>query len=242
MIWFGKQLPGLPPIPPPHGHAWAYERNRLKYALEWVATRAPHLSGDALLDAISETGWIERATAARLLPEFRHFDADRHFAEHLRRLSFRGASVAEEFQLGMLRIVEDLAGAAHIASIGPEPAIRFRHGEREGIVLAYPEVAFSIGGNVRAAVSAAVEEMPDTLVVVARNFQPRTAEQLAGMLARTGVPGTLLTVNLLLGVRAIALRYQPGTDRVIELLSVGRLLRSADIARLGERLPATATV
>jgi hypothetical protein len=49
------------------------------------------------------------------------------------------------------------------------------------------------------------------------------------------VPGTLVTVNLLLGIRATTLRYQPGAERVIELLGSGRPLRSRDVAVLGER-------
>ena len=52
------------------------------------------------------------------------------------------------------------------------------------------------------------------------------------------MPGTLVTVNLLLGIRAISLRYQPSPTRVIALLGYGRPLRSADIARLGDRVAA----
>ena len=44
-----------------------------------------------------------------------------------------------------------------------------------------------------------------------------------------------ITVNLLLGMRASALRYQPGPDRVLQLLGAGRPLRSRDIAVLGDR-------
>jgi hypothetical protein len=42
-------------------------------------------------------------------------------------------------------------------------------------------------------------------------------------------------VNQLLGIRAITLKYQPNTERVVQLLSLGRPVRSADIAMLGER-------
>jgi hypothetical protein len=234
MIWFGN-LPVLQHAARRNGRVPVAERDRMRLALERVARRAPHLAGDALLDALEATGWIDRSAAARLLPEFRHFDADRHFAEHLRRLSFRGPSVAEEFRSGIGRVVEDLFGTALAGGVGPEPAIRFRCGEREGVVLAYPEVGFSLGGRTRTAVAAAVEEMPDALVLVARNFQPGTAEQLAGLLAGSEVPGTLVTVNLLLGIRATALRYQPGPERVVDLLSAGRPLRSVDVARLGDR-------
>jgi hypothetical protein len=237
MIWFGDLSkivrPAAPAAPPEVAHTPVYAR--MQAALERVAERAPHLGGTALLDALAATGWVDRETAQRLLPAFPHFDPDRHFAEHLRRLSFRGRSAEEEFRGGVRRIVEDLTGSAEVEEIGAEPAIRFRNGEHEGVVLAHPEVAFSIGGSTRAAIAAAVEEMPDALVVVARNFDRGTADQLSAMLQRTGVPGTLITVNLLLGMRAITQRYQPGAERVVKLLGAGRELRSRDIAVLGDR-------
>lgn len=205
----------------------------MEQALTWVAARAPHLTGPALVDALADTGWVDRPTAERLLPAFRGFDPDRYFAEDLRRLSFRGAAVADEFRLRVARAVEDMTGSARIGSVSAEGAIRFGHGDREGIVIAYPEVGFTLGARTRDAVLAAVEEMPDALVVIARNFGSETAGQLGGILARTEVPGTLLTVNLLLGMRAIALRYQPPIERVVDLLGAGRPLRSADIATLG---------
>jgi hypothetical protein len=207
----------------------------MRLALERVAAHSPHLAGEPLLDALEATGWIDRASAARLIPEFRNFNPDRHFAEHMRRLSFRGPSVAEEFREGIRRIVEDLFGATEAAEFGSEPGLRFRHQEREGILLAYPEVSLSIGGTLRAGIAAAVEEMPDALVVVARNFQQGAAEQFAGILSGTEVPGTMVTVNLLLGLRATTLRYQPAPARVVDLLGTGRPLRSTDVARLGDR-------
>jgi hypothetical protein len=207
----------------------------MRAALEHVASYAPHLAGCELLDALEDTGWIERDAAARLLPQFHDFDADRHFAEHMRRLSFRGPTVADEFRAGIGRILADLFGSAVETEIGNEPAFRFHHQDREGAVLAYPAVNLSIGGPLRAAIAGAVEEMPDALVLVARNFQPGAAEQLAAMLARTEVPGTLVTINLLLGVRATTLRYQPDRCRVVDVLGSGRPLRSADVARLGDR-------
>jgi hypothetical protein len=178
---------------------------------------------------------VDQRTAQRLLPTFVHFDPDRHFSEYLRSLSFRGRSAAQEFREGVRCIVEELTGDATVAEVGPEQAVRFRTGDREGVVLAHPEVSFTIGGATRDALAAAVEEMPDVLVVVARNFDRGTADQLSGILTRTGVPGTLVTVNLLLGLRAMKLRYQPAEDRVVQLLGAGRPLRSCDIARLGER-------
>lgn len=234
MIWFGRH-PGLHVPPASRGRVPVRESDRMRAALERVATRAPHLSGAALLDALEATGWIDRAAAARLLPAFRDFDADRHFAQHMRLLSFRGPSAAEEFHAGIGRIVEDMFGAADATEVGREAAYHFRHDEREGLLLAYPEVNLSIGGGLRAAVAAAVEQMPDTLVIVARNFQNGTAEQFAAMLQGTEVPGTLITINLLLGIRATALRYQPSPARLVDLLGAGRPLRSTDVARLGDR-------
>jgi hypothetical protein len=234
MIWFGRH-PGLHIPPVSQGRVPLRDHDRMRAALEHAATYAPHLTGEPLLDAVAATGWIDRATAARLLPGFRGFNPDRHFAEHMRRLSFRGPSAAEQFRGGIHRIVEDLFGATEEAEIGSEPGFRFRHEEREGLIFAFPEVNLSIGGKLRDAIGAAVEEMPDALVVVARNFQHGAAEQFAGMLSGTEVPGTLVTVNLLLGIRATTIRYQPSPDRVVDLLGAGRPLRTTDVARLGDR-------
>ena len=234
MIWFGN-LSALR-IPVPAFMAQAGDENtRMEHALRAVASRAPHLEGGALLDALAATGWVDRSTAARLLPCFRHFDADRWFAESLRSLSLKGPTVAEEFRSRIGRVVEDLTGNARVDEVGPEGAVRFTLGEREGIVLAYPAVQWSIGGAAADAVRAAVDEMPDALVIVARNFQDNTRAQLAAMLDRTEVPGTLVTVNLLLGMRATALKYQPSPDRVLDLLAAGRPLRTQDVATLGGR-------
>jgi len=234
MIWFSSPLEALrrhPSRSRPAGD----DHVRMRQALQRVAAHAPHLGGSALLDALAATGCVDRATAARLLPWYRDFDADRYFAEHLRRLSFRGAPAAEEFRSSVRRAVEDLVGSADLGSVGPEEGIRFRSGEHEGVVLAYPEVGFSLGGKSRESVAAALEEMPDALVIVARNFQEGTAAHLSGLLSGSGVPGTLVTVNLLLGIRAVAIRYQPAPERVIATLGAGRLLRSTDVALLGNR-------
>lgn len=235
MIWFGNLAHALRiPIPALAGG----EGDRMERALRHVAAHAPHLEGDALVEALADTGLVDRATARRLLPCYRHFDADRWFAEQLRSLSLKGPLVAEEFRGRIGRVVEDLTGNARIEEVGPEPAVRFTLRDREGIVLSYPTVQFGIGGPAAKAVEAAVEEMPDALVIVARNFQDSTAAQLSSMLSRTGVPGTLVTVNLLLGIRATRLKYQPPADRVVDLLSVGRPIRTQDVATLGERLAA----
>jgi len=233
MIWFGN-LP-QPARPVSSVDFEGNEYARMQQALRMVADRAPHLSGNALLDALAETGGVDRDTAARLLPWFRGFDPERHFSESLRRLSLRGAPVVDEFRSRVRHVMEDLTGSAHLGSVGPEEGIRFRTGEREGIVLAYPQVGFSLGGEVRRSLDAAVEEMPDALVIVARNFQEGTADQLSGILSGTEVPGTLVTVNLLLGMRAVAMRYQPSPERVVETLGSGRPLRSVDVALLGNR-------
>ena len=233
MIWFGNLAHALRiPVPALVG---GDDGQRMEAALRHVAAHAPHLQGDALVEALAATGMVDRGTARRLLPCYRHFDADRWFADSLRSLSLKGPLVADEFRGRIGRVVEDLTGNARIEEVGPEGAVRFTLRDREGIVLAYPAVQFTIGGPAAKAVEAAVDQMPDTLVIVARNFQDNTGAQLSSMLSRTEVPGTLVTVNLLLGIRATTLRYQPGADRVIELLGQGRPLRSKGVAVLGNR-------
>jgi len=236
MIWFGNLSHALRIAVP--AIAAGDEGQRMEAALRLVAAYAPQLEGDALLDALAGTGYVDRDTARRLLPCYRHFDADRWFAESLRSLSLKGPLVADEFRGRIGRVVEDLTGNARIAELGPEGAVRFTLGDREGVVLSYPTVQFSIGGTAKGAVEAAVEEMPDTLVIVARNFQDSTFGQLRAMLTNTGIRGTLVTVNLLLGIRATALKYQPSPERVVDLLSVGRPIRTQDVATLGERMAA----
>jgi len=239
MIWFGN-LNRILATPLPENRGGDSEPVRMQYALERVAESAPGLSGPALLDALAGTGWIDRASAERLLPTFRGFDPDRHFSEHLRRLSFRGRTAGEDFRSGVRYITEEITGHGTVDQVGPELCVRFAVGMYEGIILAHPEVNFSISGRTREAVLAAIEEMPDLLVVVARNFDRNAADHLASLVHRTGVPGTLLSLNLLLGVRALTLRYQPGLDRVVSLLSKGGLMRSAEIARLGDRVTTAA--
>ncbi len=234
MIWFGN-LNRILPGDDPDAFGPLPERERMLRALRWVAERAPNLEGAERLDALAASGWVDRPTAARLICEFTHFDADRHFADNLRRLSFRGAGAADEFRQGVGFVFSELLGSADEGEIGPERGIRFRRGDREGVVLAHPEVHFTVAGRTRDAVLAAVEEMPDAIVVVARNFDRATAAQLSSLLSRTEVPGTLMTLNLLLGLRATALRYQPAAERIIQLLGAGRPVRSVDLALLGNR-------
>jgi len=234
MIWFGN-LSQLLVSPAPELLQLTAESTRMQFALERVAETAPGLAGKYLPEALAATGWVDRATAERLLPHFRHFDPDRHFSEYLRRLSFRGSSVADEFRAGVRYVVEEIVGTGWIDQIGSEPCVRFSREPVEGVIFAEPEVSLTISGRTRAAILAAVEEMPDVLVVVARNFDRTAADQLRSLLDRTGVRATLISVNLLLGIRATALRYQPGPNRVIDLLSTGGTLRSAQVAILGER-------
>lgn len=235
MIWFGKPFSEVLYTPPAGVAPLGDDNTRMEHALRWVAARDPHLEGAALVEALAATGWVDHPTAARLLPCFRHFDPDRYFSEALRSLSFRGPTAAGEFRQRIGRMMEDLTGAAALGTAGAEEVVRFGSGERQGVVFAYPQVQFSLGGESAKAVAAAAEEMPDALVIVARNFQEGTAGQLASMLEGTEVPGTLVTVNLLLGIRATTLRYQPGAERVIQLLGSGRPLRSRDVAVLGNR-------
>lgn len=234
MIWFGNvhQVIDRPAM---GGYAYDSDSARMQIALERVAEKAPGLWGARLVDALAETGWVDRSTAERLLPQFRHFDPDRHFSEYLRRLSFRGRSAADEFRDGIRCIFEEIIGEGTIGLLGTEPCIRFTSGQYEGVVLAQPEVSFSIAGRTREALSAAIEEMPDVVTLIARNFDPASADQVRAILDRSEIPGTLITLNQLLGIRATALRYQPGVERVIALLATGGSLRSADIARLGNR-------
>lgn len=238
MIWFGN-LERFFVGPVPAGLPGAAEDKRMQFALERVAEVAPGLAGDPLLDALEATGWVDRRTAERLLPTFRHFDPDQHFCEYMRRLSFRGRNAEEDFRRGVRCVLDEIVGGASIDASGPEACVRFSVGDKEGVVLAQPEVGFTVAGRTRDAVVAAVEEMPDAIVVIARTFDRAAAEQLGSILYRTGVPGTLVTVNLLLGIRAAALRFGTHPVRVVDLLARGGALRSADIAPLGERsLPA----
>ena len=235
MIWFGN-LNRILATSDPDAFGPVPEQRRMLQALQTVAERAPQLSGRALVDALAATGWVDESTAVRLLPTFVHFDPDRHFSEYLRSLSFRGRSAAPDFREGIRCIFSELAGEALLEDEAKEPGIRFRSGEFEGLVLANPEVSFTINGATRDRILAAVDEMPDAIVVVARNFERGAAAQLSGLLTGTDIPGTLVTLNLLLGIRAMKLRYDPSASRLHELLSAGRPLRSTDIARLGDRV------
>lgn len=239
MIWFGNLSHALR-IPLPALAGGGDDAQRMETALRTVAAYAPQLEGEELLDALAATGFVERATAARLLPCYRHFDADRWFAEQLRSLSLKGPVVADEFRTRIGRVVEDLTGNARIDQVGPDGGVRFTLGDREGVVLSYPTVQFSLGGTALQTVEAAAGEMPDALVIVARNFQDAAGAQLSSILARYGIRGTLVTVNLLLGIRATALKYQPSPERVVDLLSLGRPIRTQDVATLGDRVLAQA--
>lgn len=234
MIWFGN-LERLFIGRMPDGLPEAAEDRRMQLALERVAEVAPWLAGEQLVEAVAATGWVDRPTAQRLMPAFRYFDPDRHFSEYMRRLSFRGRSVEEDFRIAVRAALHEITGNATIDTLGPEACIRFAVGEREGVVLSYPEVSLTLSGRTREAVHTAIEEMPDTLIVVARTFDRNAGDQLSGILYKTGVPGTLLTANLLLGMRATSIRFGTDPDLVTDLLCRGGTVRSADVARLGDR-------
>ncbi len=204
-------------------------------ALEWVAERDPTLAGAALTSALAATGYVDAGTARRLLPWFSGFDPNRHFSYRLRQLSCGGEPAGDEFRRRIAVVLRDLAGAAKPGRLASEPALRFSHGEREGVLLAYPRVSLSLSGSLLQAVRAASKEMPDTLVIVARNFRPGVAGELGGLLSGTEVPGTLVSVNRLLGMRAVARRYRPAPEKIVQLLSAGREVNSADLGRLGDR-------
>lgn len=233
MIWFGN-LERLFIGRVPDGLPEAAEDRRMQLALERVAEVAPWLAGDPLVEAVAATGWVDRPTAERLMPAFRTFDPDRHFSDYVRRLSFRGRTVEDDFRIAVRAAFHEITGNATIDTLGPESCVRFTVGEREGVVLTYPEVGLTLSGRTREAVQASIEEMPDALVVVARTFDRNAADQLSGILYKTGVPGTLLTANILLGIRATSLRFGTSPDLVTDLMSSGRTVRSADVARLGD--------
>src|SRR5690606_11520779 len=100
MIWFGN-LERFFVGPVPYGLPQTAEFTRMRLALQRVAELAPSLNGRTLVEAVVSTGWVDRETADRLLPHFRHFDPDAHFAAYLRRLSFRGRSAEDDFLSGI---------------------------------------------------------------------------------------------------------------------------------------------
>ncbi len=234
MIWFGnleRILLGTEP-----GQDFQYsESRRMQLALERVAEVRPDLGGADLLDALAATGWVDRPAAERLLPHFRHFDPDLHFSDHIRQLSFRGNAAGEDFRNGIHQVVREITGNAARADLAGTGAVAFTEGDRQGLVLPFPEVGLTISGRTRTAVAAAAEQVPDALVLVARTFHPAATDQLRDALRRTDVPGTLVSVNLLLGIRGFAIRYQPPAHRIVDLLAHGGALRSAQVATLGER-------
>ena len=233
MIWFGHltlQSAERPPVDRARP-----ELARMEMALRWVAARAPELRGETLAAALVSAGWVDLEEARRLLPLFSRFDADRHFADELRRLSFRGMSVLDEFHGRIGRVLVDLAGRFALDEVAGERCLRFRDGEREGLVFAYPRVGLSLGPGLTAALRDAAETMPDSVVIVARSFRPDFEAQVRGLMHGTDVPCTLITVNRLLGVRAVALAYRPPRADVLGLFEQGGLVGSAAVAHLADR-------
>lgn len=235
MIWFG---PRAGSFAPPTSSRAVPDRAplaasaRMYRALTDVATHSPQLTGRGLVVALAETGWVDILEAERMLPCFPKWDADRCFAEGLRRLSFRGIAVADEFRGRVARAVQDILGDVELRD--DDGVLRFSVGSHEGVVLAHAEVDWTPGGESRTALARLAAEMPDSVAVVARSFRSSAAAEVSGLLGRE-VPGTLISVNQLLGMRAAALKLQPPRERFLELLAVGRTLRSADLAPLGER-------
>lgn len=233
MIWFGPKAPNAATLPRPlPDRSLGDSTSRMYRALAEVAAHSPHLFGRPLVQALAESGWVSEAEAERLLPCFPRWDPDRSFAEALRRLSFRGLGVADEFRSRVARAMADIVGDARVSE--DEGLVRWEAGERIGVVLAYPEVDWTVGGEARTTLARVAEEMPDSVAVVARSFRETAASEVRSLLGPE-VPGTLVSVNLLLGLRAAALRHQPPTSRMLELLGLGRSLRSVDLAVLGER-------
>jgi len=233
MIWFGHLT-----LQPAHGSPIDRaqpELARMKMALRWVAARAPELRGEHLAAALVSTGWVDLEEARRLIPLFSHFDADAHFAEELRRLSFRGMSVVDEFHQRIGRILVDLTGRFAMDDVAGERCLRFRDEGREGLVFAYPLVGLSLGGGLTAALRTSAGEMPDSVVIVARTFRPDFEAQVRGLMHGSDVPCTLVTVNRLLGVRAVTLAYRPPRADVFRLLGQGGLIGSAAVAHLADR-------
>lgn len=234
MIWFGKlERLFIGPVPP--GLPEAADEKRMQFALERVAEVAPWLTGDPLIDALAATGWVDRETASRLFPVFRHFDPDRHFGDYMRRLSFRGRTVEEEFRYGIRSIFQEIVGNAELCQLGPEACIRFEEGDRQFVALCRPEVGLTVAGTTREALLASIEEMPDAVLLIARSFERSAVDQVSSVLSRTGIPGSLVTVNHLLGLRATALRFGSSPEMIADVLALGGSVGSVQVARLGDQ-------
>lgn len=231
MIWFGENF--VPVFTPRDREG---EFSRMQRGIRWVAERTPGATGEELVSALSESGWVSTETARRLLPYFRDFDADRYFAERLRRLSFRGELAVDEFRRRIGQVMVDLTeeGERVVLSGGAE-AVRFRAGERDGLVFAFPEVSYAVDPELRAAVPDVLEHFPHTVVLVARNFRPGAEAAFRSLFRGQEIAPTTVTVNRLLGLRAVALRYRTPADRVMDLLCSGSGVSTRAVARLGDR-------
>ena len=188
-------------------------------AWELVAARQPDLDGEALLEALAATGWVDRRTAARIVPTLADFDPFTHFARSLRRLGWRGRRATPAFRRAVVTLFRGLPGAAVTEGR--------RWLEAYGMpVLAYAEVGWSPGRppgeELTAAAAAGL-----AVVVVATSFDDES-------LRRAPVPLTALTTNRLLGMAAVIRHYRPEPAAVRALLERGGWVTSSDVARLAE--------
>ena len=190
MIWFGN-LNRILPQPDPAAFGPLPERARMLRALKWVAERAPHLTGSSLLDALAGTGWVDRGhrasdscrssatstpTATSPIPS-----AGSPFAADPPPRSSAAASGC---------VMEEVTGDGDDGRGGTGAGDPLPHrGSARGSSSPTPRCPSPSRAGRATAVEAAVEEMPDVLVVVARNFERSTAAQLAAVLERTEVPG-----------------------------------------------------
>jgi DNA-directed RNA polymerase specialized sigma24 family protein len=118
--------------------------------------------------------------------------------------------------------------------------VRFGDGYREGVVLAYPQVQLTLGGAAVDAVKAAADEMPDALVIVARNFQDVTAGQLSSLLEGTELPVTLRTAVVLrdlqeLSYQEIAEKLELPEGTVKSRINRGRIELARQLKRLQDK-------
>lgn len=193
---------------------------RVLRAWERVAERDPDLEGDALLDALTATGWVDRRTAARIVPTLGDFDPFVPFARSVRRLGWRGRPATAAFRAAVATLLRGLPGAA----------VRARESWLEAYelpVLAYPEVGWAPVGPARDELDrAAAAGTP--VVVVATSFEHATPQ------GPRAIPLTMLTTNRLLGMAAVIRRYRPDPAAVRRLLARGGRIASAEVARLAE--------
>jgi len=165
-----------------------------------------------------------------------NFDPDRHFAESLRRLSFRGELAVDEFRRRIGQVMVDLTeDGEKVVLPGGAEAVRFRAGDRDGLVFAFPEVSYAVDAELRAAVPDVMEHFPHAVVLVARNFRAGAEASFRSLFRGQEIAPTLVTVNRLLGLRAVALRYGTPAELVMDMFCCGGSVSTRAVARLGDR-------